>query len=128
MIQDVEATLCDVCGRVLAADEARTALLPDSSAVHPTRRDLDGLRPVSACGPDHLAAVTVELSTRDWADEELWAGQIVRALTDAAPDTVGRAELARATSLSHEQIERAVTWHNTQIHRIGLAGHGPLPL
>lgn len=103
-------------------------LLPDSSAVHPTRRDLDGLRPVTACGPDHLAAVTVELRTRDWADEELWAGQIVRALADAAPDQVGRAELARATSLSHEQIERAVTWHNTQIRRIDPADHGPLPL
>ncbi|MGY0236745.1 hypothetical protein [Longispora urticae] len=124
----MEPTLCDICGRVLAASKARTALVPDSSAVHPTRPHLDGLRPVTACGENHLAAVTAELATRDWADEELWAGQIIRALTAAAPDPLGGDDLARATSLTRDQIERAVTWHNTQIRRCDLTGFGPLPL
>ena len=111
------AELCDVCGTALTAGEQLYALVPDSSAVHQAEPGLDGQRLIVACGPGHLAQLQDEYTRRPWADEELWAGQLARAIATASagePGAMTPATLLEATGLTRQQIERAITWQAEQ--------------
>ncbi|WP_411138521.1 hypothetical protein [Streptomyces sp. C10] len=83
-------------------------LVPDSSFLHPYDPDLDGLRRLVACGPEHLGELQQQYRERPFVREELWAGKIARALRNQ-PD-LDEEELADVTGLHFIQIERSLTW------------------
>ncbi|MGY5124258.1 hypothetical protein [Streptomyces nigrescens] len=86
------------------------SLVPDSSFLHPYDPDLDGLRRLAACGPEHLSKLQQQYRERPFVKEELWAGKIARALRNQ-PD-LDEEELADVTGLNFLQIERSLTWES----------------
>ncbi|MET8545974.1 hypothetical protein ABZW03_35890 [Kitasatospora sp. NPDC004799] len=111
---DTEALdLCDQCGRVVATADLLGALVPDSSALHPTRSALDGRRLVLACCVEHLAALIVEYRHRPFVSAEQWAGKVCRALADCA-EPVPLDVVARPSGLSVRQAVEGVEWHNAR--------------
>ncbi|MCZ4117935.1 hypothetical protein [Streptomyces sp. H39-S7] len=103
-----ETDICDLCARRLT-DGCRLGVVADSSAIHAGSPARDGRRLVVACSLEHLAALQQEYRARPYVPEELWAGQIDRALAlDPPPPT--REALAAATDLTHLQIQRALAW------------------
>ncbi|WP_112468894.1 hypothetical protein [Streptomyces triticisoli] len=106
--------LCDLCGATFPEDEAVRGYVPDSSAVHPTHDWFDGLRRVTACCEEHLAAVREEYQGREFVPEELWAAKIDRALSGSTR-FLTMEQLGCRTGLQEPQIRRAVTWHNAHL-------------
>lgn len=103
-----ETDICDLCARRLT-DGCQLGVVQDSSAIHARSPARDGRRLVVACSPEHLAVLQQEYRTRPYVPEELWAGQIDRALAPRS-GALTRDALAAATGLSHLQIQRALAW------------------
>lgn len=101
--------LCDWCGRTWR--DGVLALVPDSSAVHTSDPDKDGKRLIVACPAEHLAELQEEYRQRSFVSEELWAWQIVRALTSATPGTTAKL-LAHMAGLTIPQIVQAIAGRN----------------
>ncbi|MFI9361451.1 hypothetical protein ACIG5E_10350 [Kitasatospora sp. NPDC053057] len=111
---DTEAfDLCDQCGRVLAASDLLSALVPDSSALHPSDPELDGRRVLTACTLEHLAELVEQYRGRPFVPEEQWAGKVCRTLA-AQEEPVPLSLVARMSGLSVQQTVRGVEWHNTR--------------
>ncbi|MEW1753110.1 hypothetical protein [Streptomyces angustmyceticus] len=106
--------LCDLCGLPLPTTQV-SALVRDSSAVHPYNPDHDGMRRLTACGPGHLDELRQRYQERRYTKEELWAGKIARALR-LQPD-LDEEELAEVTGLNFLQIERTLTWESERFLR-----------
>ncbi|MCZ4118979.1 hypothetical protein [Streptomyces sp. H39-S7] len=84
-------------------------VVPDSSVIHAQSPARDGRRLVVACSPEHLAVLRQEYRNRPYVPEELWAGQIDRALA-LQPQALTRDDLKAAPGLSHLEIQRALAW------------------
>lgn len=108
--------LCDLCGAVISDRTEAYALVPDSSAVHARDPKLNGRRLITACSAEHLAALQEQYRQRPFVSEELWAGQIARAL-EHNPEGLSRERLSEETGLNPRQIERALAWKNQQYLR-----------
>ncbi|MEU9048562.1 MULTISPECIES: hypothetical protein [unclassified Kitasatospora] len=117
--------LCDHCGLAVASADLLGALVPDSSALHPTDPDLDGKRILMACSVDHLAALIEDYRHRPFVQEEQWAGKVCRAIADS-DEPVPISVVARLSGLSEHQAVQGVEWHNARARewqkRYG--GHG----
>ncbi|MCZ4103238.1 hypothetical protein [Streptomyces sp. H39-C1] len=111
-----QTDICDACARPLT-DGCHLGVVRDSSAIHPRHRARDGRRLIAACSPEHLLALQREYRERPFVHEELWAGQILRALAQQ-PDGLAAEALCAATGLDDLQIRRAMEWeqHRAQ-HR-----------
>ncbi|MFE1775417.1 hypothetical protein [Streptomyces sp. NPDC059008] len=110
-----DPTLCGLCGVQLTPATEVFTLVPDSSAVHPYNADLDGMRRLGACSPDHLGELQQHYRQRPYIKEELWAGKIARALR-LQPD-LDKEELSEVTDLNFLQIERSLTWESERFLR-----------
>lgn len=102
--------LCDLCGTVITTGEEVRDTVPDSSSVDLRRPDLDGQRPVVACGGDHLELLRREYESRPFDHEELWAHIVDRAERRAARWCLTIDDLAESTGLSLDQLLRAIRW------------------
>ncbi|MDJ0347056.1 hypothetical protein QMK19_39860 [Streptomyces sp. H10-C2] len=109
-----ETDICDACARRLT-DGCHLDVIPDSSALHSRDPARDGRRLVVACSPEHLAALQDEYRTRPFTAEELWAGQVDRAL--AGQRRLTQQELSEVTRLTALQIQRARAWKEQQQRR-----------
>lgn len=85
----------------------------DSSSVHPVNDWFDGLRLLTACGPEHLESLRAEYKRRPFVDEELWAAKMTRALT-SGPPVLTLEQLACRTGLYEPEIRRAMAWRNAR--------------
>lgn len=103
-----ETDICDLCARRLT-EGCQLGVVPDSSAIHARSPARDGRRLVVACSPEHLAILQQEYRSRPYVPEELWAGQIDRAL-ELRPRPLTRDALSAATGLSPLEIQRALAW------------------
>lgn len=111
---DVEALdLCDHCGQAVPESDLLSALVPDSSALHPTDPNLDGKRVIIACSVDHLAELVAYYRHRVFVPEEQWAGKVCRALADY-DGPVPLSTVAQLSGLSVRQAEQGVEWHNAR--------------
>jgi hypothetical protein len=107
---DREIQICDVCGMVVAADDGVRDAVPDSSAVDLAHPELDGWRPVVACGSDHLEELRREYAARPFDYEELWAQIVDRAERREARWCMGIDDLVASTGLTIDQLLRAIRW------------------
>lgn len=84
---------------------------PDSSAVSMDAR-LDGQRLLRACCEPHLIELAVGYLRRPFVPEELWSGQITRAvrLLDPLEGEQMYEQVVAITGLDEEQVMRAVAW------------------
>ncbi|MFI9318600.1 hypothetical protein ACIGXI_02265 [Kitasatospora aureofaciens] len=105
--------LCDHCGRVVPAADLLSALVPDSSALHPSDPELDGRRVLTACTVEHLAELVEYYRERPFVLEEQWAGKVCRALAEQE-DAVPLSLVARMSGLSVQQAAQGVEWHNAR--------------
>ncbi|MCZ4101409.1 hypothetical protein G3I60_43385 [Streptomyces sp. SID13666] len=112
--------ICDACARPLT-DGCHLNVVPDSSAIHASDRARDGRRLIAACSPEHLMALQQEYRERPFVPEELWAGQIRRALAQQHHGLTSQA-LSEATGLDDLQIQRAMEWEQ---HRAQSCEHHP---
>jgi hypothetical protein len=102
--------LCDACGLVIDGGTELRDTVPDSSAVDLARPDLDGWRPVVACGSDHLELLRREYEARPFDYEELWAQIVDRAERREARWCLGIDDLVASTGLTLDQLLRAIRW------------------
>ena len=107
---DRTVELCDACGVVIDGATAVRDAVPDSSAVDLSRPDLDGWRPVVACGGDHLELLRREYEARPFDYEELWAQIVDRAERREARWCMGIDDLVASTGLTLDQLLRAIRW------------------
>jgi hypothetical protein len=107
----VALELCDLCGATFPKDEAVRGHVPDSSSVSARNDWYDGLRLITACGPEHFAVMREIYRRRPFVQEELWAAKITRALTGGA-SVLTFVELECRTGLHEPEIRRAIAWHN----------------
>ncbi|MFD7161744.1 hypothetical protein ACFV9C_44665 [Kribbella sp. NPDC059898] len=107
--------LCDVCGAAITDESALYTLVPDSSFIHAANPTMDGQRLIVACTQRHLDQLTQQYTARLFVDEELWIGKIGRALEQSPTGRLQPDQLAIATGLTVEQIERAAAWHNARL-------------
>ncbi|MFE2914823.1 hypothetical protein [Kitasatospora indigofera] len=86
----------------------------------------DGERLLRACGEQHLARLAVQYRRRPFVPEELWAGQITRAVRLLGPlDEEEMFErVVEMTGLDEEQLMRAVAWHDSHGHLSGADPQG----
>ncbi|WP_316527426.1 hypothetical protein [Kitasatospora brasiliensis] len=105
--------LCDHCGRAVAGADLIGALVPDSSALHPTDPGLDGKRAVLACSAEHLSALVEGYHRRPFVPEEQWAGKVCRALADY-DEPMPLSLVAQLSGLSEGQAVEGVEWHNAR--------------
>ncbi|MEU6775071.1 hypothetical protein [Streptomyces sp. NPDC046759] len=112
--QVVRLELCDLCAATFAQSEAVRGYVPDSSSADPHNGWFDGLRLITACGPAHFAIMQEVYRNRGFADEELWAAKIARALS-TGPPVLTLVELACRTGLHEPEIRRAIAWHNARL-------------
>ena len=118
------AELCDLCGSPVAPETVVSLQVPDSSAVTDDEH-LDGIRLLRACTREHLARLAAAYQLRPFAAEELWAGQIVRALRRLGPaddDLELYDRLIQATGLDDEQMLSAANWQERTSHGRGFPG------
>jgi hypothetical protein len=108
--------LCDFCGAAIVSGVPLYGYVADSSAVHPQKEWLDGLRAIAACSAEHLAGLRDQYRQRPFVEEELWAGKISRAL-DRCPQGLTVEELGQRTGLTLSDIRRAIAWHNKWMHQ-----------
>ncbi|MEU9133848.1 hypothetical protein AB0D08_38160 [Kitasatospora sp. NPDC048540] len=112
--------LCDACGRLVPVRHLVMLRVPDSSAVSGDAR-FDGERLLRACCDAHLIALAVGYQHRPFVPEELWSGQITRAVRLLGP--LGWEEmydrLIAMTGLGEEQVMRAVAWQEEHRHPSG---------
>ncbi|MFD0258940.1 hypothetical protein ACFVH7_11795 [Kitasatospora indigofera] len=94
--------------------------MPDSSAVAEDAR-LDGERLLRACGEQHLARLAVDYRLRPFVPEELWAGQITRAVRLLGPldEEEMYERVVTMTGLDEEQLMRAVARQDSHGHPPG---------
>ncbi|MFJ1706333.1 hypothetical protein [Kitasatospora sp. NPDC088346] len=106
--------LCDQCAVVVPADRLAVLRVPDSSAVTGDAR-FDGERLLRACGEAHLVELAAVYQHRPFVTEELWAGQITRAVALLGPldDDEMYDRVAAMTGLDEEQVMRAAAWQET---------------
>ncbi|HEY3561794.1 MAG TPA: hypothetical protein VGL05_30220 [Kribbella sp.] len=109
LLDDLHGELCFVCGTVISDVSEVYALVPDSSAIHPNAPKMDGQRFVVACTEQHLEQLRERFAARPFTNEELWAGKVLRAF-DRVGAQLQPEQLAAATGLSLDQIERAAAW------------------
>jgi hypothetical protein len=116
---------CEVCRAPVDDIAALSALLPDCAAVHPHDPRLDGRSLVTVCGWHHLELLRARYAARPFIDEELWAGQLARALRSDrlrgqrrrrrnGRDPLDQ-ELAKLTGLTVDQVHRALAWRRARI-------------
>ncbi|MFH9347707.1 hypothetical protein [Kitasatospora sp. NPDC017646] len=111
---DTEAfDLCDLCGQVVAAPDLLSALVPDSSALHPSDPELDGRRVLTACTVEHLAELVEHYRDRPFVPEEQWAGKVCRTLAEQE-EPVPLSQVAQLSGLSVQQAAQGVEWHNAR--------------
>ncbi|MFD5087420.1 hypothetical protein ACFWOG_32900 [Kitasatospora sp. NPDC058406] len=106
--------LCDACGALVAVGKAAVLWVSDSSAVGTDGRS-DGERLLRACGERHLAWLAVRYRRRPFVPEELWAGQITRAVRLLGPldDEEMYERVIEMTGLDEERLIRAVAWQDS---------------
>lgn len=113
--------LCDECGVLAPLRDMQVLWMPDSSAVDMDPR-FDGERLLRACGKPHLVRLAAAYRHRPFVLEELWAGQITRAVRLLGP-LVDEAEMydrmVAMTGLDDEQVMRAVAWQDSHDHPSG---------
>ncbi|WP_371502997.1 VWA domain-containing protein [Kitasatospora sp. NBC_00374] len=100
-------------GRLL--DNALVVLrAPDSSAVAMDAR-FDGERLLRACCEPHLARLVAAYQHRRFVAEELWAGQITRAVRLLGPldEEEMYDRVVAVIGLDEEQLMRAVAWQGS---------------
>jgi hypothetical protein len=107
---DREADLCDLCGALILDGAEVRDVVPDSSAVDLSRPELDGWRPVVACGGDHLELLRRQYEYRPFDHEELWAQIVDRAERREARWCMGIDDLVTSTGLTLDQLLRAIRW------------------
>ncbi|MFJ1709413.1 hypothetical protein [Kitasatospora sp. NPDC088346] len=108
--------LCDECGVLASAREQVVLRVPDSSAVDTDPR-FDGERLLRACGRPHLVRLAVAYQRRPFVVEELWAGQITRAvrlLGPLADEEEMYDRVVAVTGLDEEQLMRAAAWQDSR--------------
>ena len=88
----------------------RTAVVPDSSSVHPSDPGQDGWRLVRTCGIDHLDAL-IHQARAEWAEEELWFGRLLRASRQHDEPGASLYELAERASISTGRLRQALLWN-----------------
>ncbi|MEU4038929.1 hypothetical protein [Streptomyces collinus] len=108
----IRLELCDLCGATFPEDDMVRRYVPDSSSVSRHNDWSDGLRLVTACGPDHLDVLREIYRRRPYTEEELWAAKITRELTHGPP-VLSVEELGCRTGLYEPEIRRAIAWHNS---------------
>lgn len=108
--------LCAHCGLPVTAGQQVFGLVPDTSVLHPTEPDLDGVRQLIACCKEHLNLVRCVYMSRPFVKEELWAAKIARVLR-AHPAGVSEEQLTEESGLSIIQIEHTLAWQTTQFLR-----------
>lgn len=120
---DAAAPICDHCDQALHPDRMRTAVVPDSSFVHPDDPGQDGWRLVRTCGPDHLD-ILIDEARASWVAEQLWFGRLVRASrqNDSPYDSLD--ELAERASISAGRLRQALRWNAGQDDPVGLLPDG----
>ncbi|MEU9130580.1 hypothetical protein AB0D08_21190 [Kitasatospora sp. NPDC048540] len=110
-----EWELCDQCGTLVPIGDAVGLRVPDSSAVTAEAR-FDGERLLRACCESHLFQLADFYHRRPFVKEELWSGQITRAVGELGPldeDEMYERVMA-VTGLDEEQLMRAVAWRDSQ--------------
>ncbi|MBT2365722.1 hypothetical protein J7E88_10430 [Streptomyces sp. ISL-10] len=117
--------ICDLCRRAIPAGEAAYGRVPDSSWADPVDRELDGWRPIVACGIKHLADMQQYYRQRPFVNEELWAMKIDRAQSAQHPLQLNQEQLTRETGLNLLQIEAAARWGATKTTRDPDIHHKP---
>ncbi|MCX5215837.1 hypothetical protein OG689_42575 [Kitasatospora sp. NBC_00240] len=112
--------LCDVCGTLAPARDQAVLRVPDSSAVAVDQR-FDGERLLRACGEPHLAQLAAAYQRRVFVPEELWAGQITRAVQMLGPleEEEMYERVVAMTGLDEEQLMRALAWQDSRDHPSG---------
>ncbi|MEU9132453.1 hypothetical protein AB0D08_30820 [Kitasatospora sp. NPDC048540] len=115
--------LCDRCGAVVPLPELVVLRVPDSSAVAGDMR-FDGERLLRACGEAHLVELAALYQHRPFVTEELWSGQIVRAvrLLGKLDDEEMYERVVAMTGLSEEKLRRAAAWQERHGRPSGPAG------
>jgi hypothetical protein len=105
-----------------------SALLPDSSVIHPDDPSQDGRRMVVTCGAEHLDQLIVS-ARRDWVDEQLWFGRLCRASMKPGMRHAELSRLGLHARLSAGELRRALEWNARSDHpRTTLPGGQPLPV
>ncbi len=103
--------LCDVCGLLVAEDEAYLSVVADSSATATEGGELmDGERLLTACSWEHLEYLVLAYEQRPFVWEELWAAKMLDALRQYGP-RLTTVQLAAASGLTPAQLDHARTWH-----------------
>ncbi|WP_371502878.1 hypothetical protein OG871_37145 [Kitasatospora sp. NBC_00374] len=112
--------LCDLCGVLAPVRDLVVLRVPDSSAVAVDSR-LDGERLLRACCEPHLARLAAAYRCRPFVTEELWAGQITRAVRLLGPldEEEMYERVVAMTGLDEEQLMRAVAWQDSHGHPSG---------
>ncbi|WP_331731014.1 hypothetical protein OHV05_37910 (plasmid) [Kitasatospora sp. NBC_00070] len=116
--------LCDLCGAVVPVREQTVLRVQDSSAVTMDTR-FDGHRLLRTCGEGHMSRLAAVYRARPFVQEELWAGQITRAVSvlGPLPETEKYDMVVALTGLDEDQIMRAVAWQDSHGQPSGDAGH-----
>ncbi|MFE6133211.1 hypothetical protein ACFQ6Q_33885 [Streptomyces sp. NPDC056437] len=107
---------CGLCGVLMPGESVPSAVVRDSSAIHPHDPWQDGKRTVVACSPEHLEELVERYGYRPFEEAELWAGKIARV---AAMHSTGLSPeaLAYETGLTVSQLELGVLWQNEHAQR-----------
>ncbi|OLZ64584.1 hypothetical protein AV521_34770 [Streptomyces sp. IMTB 2501] len=103
--------------------------MPDSSVIHGHDPKLDGKRWLTACSPEHLAALVDVYKERPFVYAELWVGKIGRAV-EAHHGRISPEKLAEETGLTQVQIELGELWQELDAlrwHRWFGKADGPDP-
>ncbi|MER8187225.1 hypothetical protein [Kitasatospora sp. NPDC094015] len=116
-----EPELCDRCGALVPGPELVVLRVPDSSAVAGDV-SFDGERLLRACGEAHLIELAAAYQRRPFVTEELWSGQITRAVRRLGPlddEEELYDRVVATTGLSEEQLMRAAAWQESHGRPLG---------
>lgn len=106
---------CDACRQPITSGCPLREIVRDSSAIYVYDLGFDGWRQVTACSPEHLAALCEWFGQRPFVEEELCVNKIARVL-DERPGLKFES-LPEAAGLAASQVERAIAWQNERFDR-----------
>ncbi|WIX98335.1 hypothetical protein QRX60_30230 [Amycolatopsis mongoliensis] len=85
--------------------------MPDSSVTDEFDARYDGQRLVTVCSTDHLHQL-IDRGRREWVDEELWLGRLIRTSSQREMRHADLAAVGRRASLTPEQLGRVLAWNS----------------